>query len=81
MSYRVFGEEGHTFSEIEADIESANGTVSPTEELDNFAALGVPVTAGQLDTFNAYAWDVRTLRDFDAFSASLPPSLGGTNAE
>lgn len=74
MSMRVFGEEGHHFTEIEEIIESQNLLVTPTEEAANLEALLCPATAKELDAFVVQSWNFEDLGDFDTHLASLPMS-------
>jgi hypothetical protein len=74
MSMRVFGEEGHMFSEIDALIEAENLGVTPTEELENLAAVCCPATCEELDTFTLKPWTFEGIGHYDDHKASLPKS-------
>jgi len=76
MSMRVYGEEGHHFTEIEEYIELQNLAVTPMEELQNLQAVRCPATPEELDTFVLYPWRFENVDNFDEMLTSLPASWG-----
>jgi hypothetical protein len=72
MSMRVSGEEGHNFSELEANIESQNLAVTPTQELANLSAVQCAATLRELDIFACQTWEFEQIGDYATHRASLP---------
>lgn len=74
MSIRATGEEGHTFREIEDQIEMQNSLVTPSEELKRLEALGYHATCSDLDAFRLHSWELERACHYKEFCDSLPPS-------
>jgi len=76
MSFRAYGEDGHSAQEVRDLIKERNAGVSPQEEMEVMEALGYHATDDEIRTFVEYEWsmDVDVLQNYAAFRASLPPS-------
>lgn len=76
MSIRATGEDGIGAGTIRGMIKERNIGVSPQDELEVLAALGVSATSDEIATFQEYVWsmDPHVLTDYDSFRESLPPS-------
>jgi hypothetical protein len=79
MSYRVYGEKGHSSSEMERMIELENLRVTPSEELATMRKLGYATTPEELDRFILREWSLapEVLTDYEGFKQSLPLSWRG----
>lgn len=76
MSIRAFGEDGFGANEVRERIKERNLLVTPQQEMETMAALGVEATSDEISTFFEYGWslDPQVLTNYDAFRASLPLS-------
>jgi hypothetical protein len=76
MSFRAFGEDGHSAQEVRAGVRERNLVVTPQEELATLKALGYSATHDEIATFREYVWsmDPSVLTDYDSFRESLPPT-------